>query len=185
MPRVTLIRRGTPGLASATDAIHRYSVRGSRIMVKLYSARVGLIFGITLLGACTALLASCVWLTRGETHENRYTNYTEARESQQRGWLPTMLPASATEIHEWHNIDTNVCIGSFRFDPAQRSAIEVLLRPGLRRAIQIDRDPSFASPLPRDPSEAQLRGAGFEFYTAQDFDFAISWKAGMAYFWTP
>lgn len=152
-------------------------------LVKLHAARGGVVLAVTLLGACSALLVSCVGLMRGEAEENRYANYTEARESQQRGWLPTMLPRSATEIHEWHELDTNRCFGSFRFDSGDRSAIEVTLRPGLRRPIRIDRDPSFASPLTRDPSEEQLTSAGFEFYTDRDFDFAISWKAGIAYFW--
>ena len=99
------------------------------------------------------------------------------------GWLPTMLPRSATEIHEWHDLDTNLCFGSFRFDPSDRSPLEVALQSGLRRTIRIDRDPSFASTLPRDPGEEQLARAGFEFYSEQGFDFAISWKAGIAYFW--
>ena len=134
---------------------------------------------VTLLAASTALLV----LYLIEAQENRYANYAEAPESQHRGWLPTMLPRSATEIHEWHEVDTNVCFGSFRFDPSERSPMEVALHSGLRRTIRIDRDPSFASSLPRDPSEQQLLSEGFEFYTEEDFDLAISWKAGIAYFW--
>jgi hypothetical protein len=37
----------------------------------------------------------------------------------------------------------------------------------------------------RDPDEKQLASAGFEFYRDQDFALAISWKAGIAYFWRP
>jgi hypothetical protein len=132
---------------------------------------------------CVALLASYVWLTRGEAQENRYTTYAEGRESQRRGWLPVMLPRSATEIHEWHELDANLCFGSFHFDPRERSPMEITLRSGLRRPIRIDRDPSFASPLPRDPGEQALTRAGFEFYSSRDFDFAINWNAGTAYFW--
>ena len=151
--------------------------------MKLHTARIGVVSGVTLLGACIALLALYVWITRGEAQENRYANYAKSQESQRRGWLPTTLPRSATEIHEWHELDTNLCFGSFRFDPSERSAIEFTLRQGLRRTIRIDRDPSFASPLPRDPGEEQLASAGFEFYSDRDFAFAISWKAGIAYFW--
>jgi hypothetical protein len=151
--------------------------------MKLYAARIGVASGVTLLGACIALLALYVWLTLGETQENRYANYAEASESQRRGWLPATLPQSATEIHEWYDLDTNECFGSFRFDTTERSAIELTLRPGRLRTIRIDRDPSFASRLPRDPSEEQLVRAGFEFYSEPDFDLAINWRAGIAYFW--
>lgn len=129
------------------------------------------------------MLALYVWLTRGEAQENRYATYAQARESLRRGWLPSMLPSSATEIHEWHELDTNRCFGSFRFDPRDRSPMESTLRPGLRRPLRIDRDPSFAGALPLDPGEEQLTSAGFEFYLERDFAFAINWKTGIAYYW--
>ena len=152
-------------------------------MLKLNWARTGFLLGLTALGACLASLVLYVWSTEGEIEENRFGTYDEAQQSQRRGWLPPMLPRSATEIHEWHDLDTNLCFGSFRFDPRERSLLVVNLRSGIRRPIQIDRDPSFASPLPRDPSERQLTTAGFEFYSEQRFDLAINWKAGIAYFW--
>ena len=148
--------------------------------MKLRAVRIG---AVILLGVCISLYALYLGFTSGEAVESRFTNYAEALESQRRGWLPTMLPLSATEIHEWHELDTNLCFGSFRFDPSERPVIEVMLRPGLGRPVRIDRDPSFASPLPRDPTEEQLASAGFEFYKDQDFAFAINWKAGIAYFW--
>jgi hypothetical protein len=151
--------------------------------MKLNARKIATIAGGTFVAASIALFALYVVLTWREAKENRFSNYTEARGSQSRGWLPKMLPLSATEIHEWHDLDTNVSFGSFRFDSRQRSAIEVMLRPGLGRPLRIDRDPSFASTLPRDPSEEQLARAGFEFYKDQDFAFAISWNAGIAYFW--
>lgn len=135
------------------------------------------------LGVRVALLGSYLWVACGEVQENRYANYAEAREAQQRGWLPTMLPRSATEIHEWHDLDTNLCLGSFRFDPSERDSIEVALTAGSRRTLRIDRDPSFASTLPRDPDEQQLTNAGFDFYSEPAFDCAISWKDGITYFW--
>lgn len=129
------------------------------------------------------MYSSYRYVTRGEVQENRYTKYIEDFESQRRGWLPTTLPRSATQIHELHEIDTNLCFGSFRFDPSERSAIELTLRPGLRRPLRIDRDPSFAVILPRDPSGEQLASAGYEFYLERDFAYAINWTSGIAYFW--
>ena len=146
---------------------------------------LGLVLGSILLRGCIALSALYLAVTWGEAQENRFANHAEAQDSQRRGWLPKTLPLSASEIHEWHELDTNQCFGSFRFDPRERAAIEVTLRPGLTRPIRIDRDPSFAGPLPRDPTEEQLASAGFEFYTDKDFAFAIKWNKGIAYFWKP
>jgi hypothetical protein len=66
-----------------------------------------------------------VWSTEREIEENRFGTYDEAQQSQRRGWLPAMLPRSATEIHEWHDLDTNLCFGSFRFDPSERSLVSL------------------------------------------------------------
>ncbi len=34
----------------------------------------------------------------------------------QRGWIPSIIPDSAYEIEEEHNLDTNILKGSFRYD---------------------------------------------------------------------
>ncbi len=151
--------------------------------MKLGVAKIGVVLGVALLGSCAALLAFYFWLSEGEIQENRYRAYSEARGSHDHGWLPSVLPRSATLIHEWHDLDTNRCFGSFRFDPSDRSTIESGVRPGFRWTIRIDRDPSFASPLPLDSSEEQLKTSGFEFYSDWDFAFAINWNNGIAYFW--
>lgn len=148
------------------------------------AAKVSVVLGVTLLGACAGLLAFSLSLTHAEIQENRYDAYVEARESLDRGWLPSVLPRSATAIHEWHDPETHLCVGSFRFDSGERVAIESRLRPGLRSRIRIDRDPSFASPVRFDPSEEQLENLGFGFYSDGAFGFAIHWDDGIAYFWS-
>lgn len=116
---------------------------------------IAVILGVMVIAAAAGVFAFFIWLTQGEIQENRYATYVEARESLDHGWLPTELPRSATSIHEWHNIDTNRCFGSFRFDPNERSTLESTLR----------------------------RGRGFEFYSDGVFALAINWDNGMAYFW--
>lgn len=145
------------------------------------NTRVVVFAGATLLGACIAL--PILYAARDRVQENRFTSAVEVRESRQRDRLPAMLPRSATEIHAWHDGRAKVSLGSFRFDPRERVTIEPALEVGLRQPIRIDRDPSFATVLPRDPSEMQLAGEGFEFYTNDDFALAIRWKDGIAYFW--
>ena len=130
-------------------------------------------------------LFGCAFLACGEIHESRYSAAGDAQPSLARGWLPAGLPPSATQIHEWHDVDTNQSYGSFKFDAGERPRLESRLRLGLQGTVRIDRDPSFATAVPRDPSVAELRNAGFEFYGDGDFGLAIEWASGTAYFWGP
>jgi hypothetical protein len=63
------------------------------------------------------LLACFVLLAAGcsETFESHYSDRQEAQRDGvfERGWLPDWLPASATDIREIHNLDTNE--GAFSF----------------------------------------------------------------------
>lgn len=145
--------------------------------------KIAVVLGVMVIAAFACVVAFFIWLTQGEIQENRYATHIEARESLDRGWLPTGLPRSATLIHEWHDLDTNRRFGSFRFDPKERSTLESTLRSGVPAAVRIDRNPSFASTVPRDPSEAELKNRGFEFYSDRDFGLAINWSIGIAYFW--
>ena len=145
--------------------------------------RLAVVLGVMVVAAFACVVAFFIWLSHGEIQENRYASHTEARESLDHGWLPTGLPRSATQIHEWHDIDTNRCFGSFRFDPNERSTLESTLRPGVLPPIRIDRDPSFATTVPRDPSEGELKNLGFEFHSDGDFALAINWANGIGYFW--
>jgi hypothetical protein len=135
------------------------------------------------IAAFVCVVAVLIWVSRFDIQENRYATYVEAREALDHGWLPTGLPRSATLIHEWHDLDTNRRFGSFRFDPGERSTLEPTLRRGVPAAVRIDRDPSFATTVPRDPGEAELKNRGFEFYSDGDFALAINWDNGTAYFW--
>ena len=149
--------------------------------MKPQAARTGVVVGIALVAAL-GLVVSYSWTSQGEIEESRYATYGEVI-ARQRPWLPPTLPRSATEIHESHEVETVACVGSFRFDPSEQASLMSSLRPGVRQRVRIDRDPSFSSPLPRDPDVEQLARAGFELYSDRQFAFAINWTAGMAYFW--
>ena len=47
----------------------------------------------------------------------KYTNMQEVKEDQaiQRGWIPTIIPDSAYDISETHDIDKNTLFGSFEY----------------------------------------------------------------------
>ena len=46
-----------------------------------------------------------------------------------RGWLPHFIPASATDIVTSNNLDLDISMGEFRYDPADADAFLANLRP--------------------------------------------------------
>lgn len=131
----------------------------------------------------TALATVYFGFMKSEIVEGRYATWEEARESS-RGWLPADMSASATEIHEWHDLDTNATLGSFRFDPEDRFLRDSARQPEFPSNLRIDRDPSFASPVPRDPTADQLEDLGFAAYLDSDVGYAVDWTGGVAYYWS-
>jgi hypothetical protein len=90
-----------------------------------------------------------------------------------RGWIPPVLPASATQIRETHDLDTNVGHGTFAFgafDAGQFRAALLPLAPG---------QPLRTHAVPR--SEFERRG--YSFYTHGDFDIAVDWSRRVGEFW--
>ena len=60
------------------------------------------------------LLEYCAYT---ENPKSYFKNYDEAKASglMERGWIPTYIPKSSTEIRETHNIDTNRVQMTFQF----------------------------------------------------------------------
>jgi len=81
-----------------------------------------------------------------------------------RGWIPPVLPASATQIRERHDLDANVGHGTFAFaasDAEQFRAALVPLAP--------------TQPLrPQGVSRSEFERRGSSFYTHGDFDIAVN-----------
>jgi hypothetical protein len=48
---------------------------------------------------------------------NKYEDFNVAKENKalEKGWVPSILPNSAYEIAETHDIDTNAVFGSFKY----------------------------------------------------------------------
>ena len=53
----------------------------------------------------------------GDVQINKYQDIEAVKQEQaiQRGWVPSILPGSAYEIAETHNLDTNELFGSFYY----------------------------------------------------------------------
>jgi len=53
----------------------------------------------------------------GDVQINKYDSKAVVQEEQaiERGWIPGIIPDSAFEIAETHNLDTNIIVGSFKY----------------------------------------------------------------------
>jgi len=77
------------------------------------------------------LVAGC-----GETSTARYATREEAAKDGAilRGWLPEWLPASASEIYETHDLDTNKSSAFFRYAPGDEPKL-----PSACQAVSVSR----------------------------------------------
>jgi hypothetical protein len=83
-------------------------------------------------------LAGC-----GDEITTRFATLADAKaqEAFARGWLPPILPDSATSIVERNNLDLNTGTGSFDFDSAERSGyIKRLTEAGALARTEGDSD---------------------------------------------
>lgn len=90
-----------------------------------------------------------------------------------RGWIPPVLPASATQIRETHDLDTNAGHGTFAFaasDAEQFRAALVPLAPGQPLRTQ-------------HVSRSEFERRGYSFYKHGDFDIAVDWSRRVGEFW--
>lgn len=60
-----------------------------------------------------------MWIFSGERPKSYFSNYKEAKASgiMDRGWIPTFIPKSATNINEQHDLDTNWVKMTFNYAP--------------------------------------------------------------------
>jgi hypothetical protein len=72
-------------------------------------------------GTLSLLLLGC-----GENIEAHYSTYAElhAADSGARSWMPQWLPRSATDIRDWHNLDSNGTLIAFTVPRATSALLE-------------------------------------------------------------
>ena len=89
--------------------------------------------GMALVGCLPTLFAGFVMLFRfiSMDMDASYSDYAEAVAdgAVRRGWIPDFVPASATDIRESHNLDTNDAWSTFRFEPADKDKMVAVLTP--------------------------------------------------------
>lgn len=115
---------------------------------------------VTLLSGCTNDVLS-------SSHASR----ADAADTISRGWIPSVLPDSAADINETHNLDSNVGHGTFQFGAADMHSFQAALSP----------IPACQSVIAK--SREELESSGFVFYTHGDFDIAVNWEDRKGQFW--
>lgn len=86
------------------------------------------------------------------------------------GWLPRVLPDSAFDIAERHNLDTNRGHGTFRFAAKDVESFRASLRPaGTAEVLRVD--------------GAELLSNGYSFHVFEDFILAVNWQTQQVEFW--
>ncbi len=65
-----------------------------------------------------AICGACNWQSHDQVSLSQYTDHTNAVQSGAvaKGWVPEFLPVTATNILEWHNIETDRTRVEFSFD---------------------------------------------------------------------
>lgn len=74
-----------------------------------------------------ALLAGAVRLMEySETFDSHFETYQKLKESELigKGWVPSIIPKSAYDIHERHKVDVASVYVSFRFQPDDTTEVE-------------------------------------------------------------
>lgn len=84
------------------------------------------------LATLLALAAAAFRLAPGDVVESRYATLQAAREDQlfARGWLPDILPASATGIRMSNNLDLGTSVGEFTMSATEGPAFTARLSSG-------------------------------------------------------
>ena len=79
---------------------------------------------VIVIGAC--VFAALYMLKTIENPSSEFATYAEMEASglMEARWIPKIIPKSAFEISETHNVDTNIVRISFRFSPKDISIAE-------------------------------------------------------------
>ena len=72
------------------------------------------------------------WYTFWEDTNSYYSTYDEAKRAMDVGWLPAYMPKSSTEIHEQHNIDSNLVYATFNYNPDEAIELSIFCPRNLR-----------------------------------------------------
>jgi hypothetical protein len=103
-----------------------------------------LLVSVALLFASLLAGAVLLWVGGNDTVEARYESYSEAAlaNAAAHGMVPDFLPRSASRIVAWRNLDLNIALTEFTYDPADFDAF-------LRQLPSTPNDGAPVAALPR------------------------------------
>lgn len=133
------------------------------------------------------LISSCVMAGCGETPEEHYPNFEAAVSAGaiSRGWIPALLPKSASDIHEIHNIDSSKSMLAFRFNGTEK----IELGSSCERVdpFKPARPPFKVSWWPSDVPASKLSTYRHSIYSCEigKAFLALSEKLGEGFYWRP
>lgn len=114
-----------------------------------------------------AAIAGCTSDVVSSSHATR----SDAADIVERGWIPAVLPESAKQIRETHDVDTNTGHGTFVFGPADAESFRTALRPiPAEHAV-------------RASSRSALERSGYTLYAHGEFEIAVNWTDRRGEFW--
>ncbi len=134
-----------------------------------------------------------------ETQDTFYKNINEAKKDNaiERGWIPNIIPVSASEIYERHNLDTNRVWLRFKFD--KKDINELITQIKEMKPVEIE---NIEFPMigvkwwPKSLNKNSFTQPGLKIYkfdrkieysdkrvkTVPSF-FVIDWNSNIAYYW--
>lgn len=117
-----------------------------------------------------------------------YATYEEAKAdgAMRRGWIPAFVPASATDLKESHNLDTNESWLTFRFAEADREGLAEALTPADAGEVQFPRGKPTRQrdwwPLTLSAPSSSARDT-YDLYRCESGFAAIEKSAPVAWVW--
>lgn len=109
---------------------------------------------------------------KSDVVSSQFADRGEATTAIAQGWLPSVLPPSAFDIREEHNLDTNTGHGSFQFLHAERAMFLHKLEP-------LSDAPALSCKLPWE----EHKKSGASWYRHDSFFIAVSPVFPSAQFW--
>lgn len=125
---------------------------------------------------------------------NSFATLAEARQAGaiEQGWVPEGLPPGAHDLREAHLPGSSRHWGLFEYPQSQEQTLRALLQPG---EISLDgqqcdiphRIEWWPVQLRGNLDARRLGATGLQAYRARKDDviFAVNWRQGRAYYWTP
>jgi len=127
--------------------------------------------------------------------ERMYAHYPdrkalEAAGPGARSWFPELLPESAIQLEEWHDVDSNVVIGRFRFSKDELASLRVALERRKRERgyweveLAMDEVSDWPECLSGRVNEVKIHRCGLEIYPLDGLVVVLDAEGPFAYFWT-